>query len=372
MSTEGTDREHVNGIPKPAAADHLQPQKEVVDSSCTVSPTGSWKWKVRQRIWDMMERTKIARFPRPVHHRIPNFEGAEVAGTRLAAMSDFVSAKVVKVDPDSPLKQVRLKVLSAGQTLLTPQPRLRTGFFSRVHKDYITSAGSNTCALLEAATSAGVVKYGQPISLDEKIKVDLLVVGSVAVARTGARIGKGEGFSDLEYGMLRWMGSIDDCTLVVTTVHDQQLVPDEDIPVDELLEYDVPVDIVVTPTQTIFTNTTIPKPKGILWPSLSPQKLSQIRILQELKVRIERQQGAPVALGMDEVLPPTAQRNGPASALQMGSTYTVGAPELQGERRERGKGQGRGRGYGKRQRPALGKGKALPHNSAPWAPRAPS
>ena len=36
--------------------------------------------------------------------------------------------------------------------------------------------------------AAGVVKYGVPLSLDDKIKVDLIVVGSVAVdPETGCR-----------------------------------------------------------------------------------------------------------------------------------------------------------------------------------------
>lgn len=45
----------------------------------------------------------------------------------------------------------------------------------------------------EACTSVGVAKYGRPIGLDEKIKVDLIIIGSVAVdPTTGARLGKGE------------------------------------------------------------------------------------------------------------------------------------------------------------------------------------
>ncbi|KAL2497086.1 5-formyltetrahydrofolate cyclo-ligase-like protein [Abeliophyllum distichum] len=118
----------------------------------------------------------------------------------------------------------------------------------------------------EACTSVGVAKYGRPIGLDEKIRVDLIVIGSVAVdPNTGARLGKGEGFAELEYGMLRYMGSIDDSTLVVTSVHDNQLV--DDIPVEKLLVHDVPVDIICTPTQVIFTNTSIPKPQGF-WAQL--------------------------------------------------------------------------------------------------------
>jgi len=44
------------------------------------------------------------------------------------------------------------------------------------------------------------------------------------------------------------------------TVHDCQLV--DDIPVEKLLIHDVPVDIICTPSQVIFTNTPIPKPQG--------------------------------------------------------------------------------------------------------------
>ena len=41
----------------------------------------------------------------------------------------------------------------------------------------------------EALTSVGVAKYGRPIGLDEKIKVDLIVIGPVAVdPKTGARL----------------------------------------------------------------------------------------------------------------------------------------------------------------------------------------
>eukprot|EP00978_Attheya_sp_CCMP212_P031826 scaffold121798_cov35-Attheya_sp.AAC.1 len=33
-----------------------------------------WKWVIRKRICDLLESKDIARPPRPVHHRIPNFD----------------------------------------------------------------------------------------------------------------------------------------------------------------------------------------------------------------------------------------------------------------------------------------------------------
>jgi hypothetical protein len=41
----------------------------------------------------------------------------------------------------------------------------------------------------------------------------------------------------------------------------------------------------------------IAKPSGILWHKLSPEKLSQIRVLQQLKEQIEQQTGQPLPTG---------------------------------------------------------------------------
>ncbi|XP_042036654.1 5-formyltetrahydrofolate cyclo-ligase-like protein COG0212 [Salvia splendens] len=228
-----------------------------------------------------------------------------ISSSRLWQLSElqvFKEAKCVKVNPDTPQKQVRFLTLNGGKKLLTPQPRLRTGFFSVLEYSMLSPD-----TIKESCTSVGVAKYGKPIGLEEKIKVDLIVVGSVAVdPKTRARLGKGEGFAELEYGMLRYMGSIDDSTPIVTSVHDEQLV--DDIPIDRLLVHDVPVDIICTPTQVIFTNTSIPKPQGIYWDKLSPEKLGQIKILRELKRKIERETGEKLPTGPSEKLPPTARR----------------------------------------------------------------
>ncbi|CAI9116500.1 OLC1v1017664C1 [Oldenlandia corymbosa var. corymbosa] len=273
-------------------------KKEIQDES----DPKAWKWVIRKRVWDLMEAQNIAQFPRPVHHRIPNFVGAHLAANKLTELDEFKTAKCVKVNPDTPQKQVRFLTLTGGKQLLTPQPRLRTGFFSILESNMLSSD-----TIKEACTSVGVAKYGRAIGLDEKIKVDLIVIGSVAVnPKTGARLGKGEGFAELEYGMLRYMGAIDDSTPIITSVHDEQLV--DDIPVEKLLIHDVPVDIICTPTQVIFTNTSIPKPQGIYWDKLSPEKLGQIKILRELKSRIERETGQKLPSGPSEKLPPTAQR----------------------------------------------------------------
>lgn len=43
---------------------------------------------------------------RPVHHRIPNYKGADKAAARLAELEEFKQAQCVKVNPDTPQKRV--------------------------------------------------------------------------------------------------------------------------------------------------------------------------------------------------------------------------------------------------------------------------
>lgn len=85
--------------------------------------------------------------------------------------------------------------ISGNKKLLTPQPRLRSGFFSELEASSLPPT-----AMAEACTAIGVAKYGRPLGLDAKLKVDLLVIGSVAVnPKTGARLGKGEVIHTLIY-----------------------------------------------------------------------------------------------------------------------------------------------------------------------------
>ena len=49
--------------------------------------------------------------------------------------------------------------------------------------------------------------------------------------------------------------------------------------------------------QVIRTTPSMRKPPGILWHRLSPEKLGQIRVLQELKARIEKETGTQLPTG---------------------------------------------------------------------------
>jgi len=235
------------------------------------------KGQIRERIWKLMENKEIARFPRPVYGRIPNFLGAEEAARKLTALPEFQRTKVVKVNPDSPQNPVREAVLSGGKVLIMPTPRLREGFL--VLDPKIISKQ----AMGEAATIRGAFKYGKPADIGKIPKIDLIVAGSVAVSPDGARIGKGGGYSEIEYGILRELNLVGGETPIVTTVHDVQVV--DEAPMEE---HDFSVDIIVTPTRTIRVKERRNRPKGIIWEKVTPDMLEKMPILMELRRKVDQ------------------------------------------------------------------------------------
>ncbi|NXS21329.1 MTHSD protein, partial [Mystacornis crossleyi] len=216
------------------------------------------KWDIREKVWEHLEASGLAEFPRPVHGRIPNFKGSLQACGSLRELDVFSRAREVKVDPDKPLEGARLAALQARKTLLVPTPRLRTGLFNRI----VPPPGATKEVLRKCATSQGVKEFSVPVGLDGKAQVDLVVVGSVAVSEKGWRIGKGEGYADMEYAMMVSMGAVQEDTPVVTIVHDCQVL---DIAEELLDDHDLTVDYILTPTRTIQTNCKRPKPQGIMW-----------------------------------------------------------------------------------------------------------
>jgi 5-formyltetrahydrofolate cyclo-ligase len=197
------------------------------------------KKNIRMRVWRLMEERGIATFPRPVFHRIPNFVGAEKAAQNLRELPEYKTAKVIFCNPDSPQKPVREAALRDGKVVVMATPRLRKGFLlldpNKIPRDSVS----------KASTIRGVFEHGGFIDPSE-VKVDLFVAGSVAVSPDCGRLGKGTGYSDQEYAILKNSGGLTSETPVVTTVHDFQVV--EKIPREE---WDVSVDVIVTPTKVI-------------------------------------------------------------------------------------------------------------------------
>jgi len=132
-----------------------------------------------------------------------------------------------------------------------------------------------------ASSIKGAFEFGRQISVKEMKPVDLILCGSVAVRRNGARIGKGGGYSDLEFAIALEAGIIGRKTPIITTVHPLQIV---DYKID-LNPYDIPVDFIITPDEIVRTRTRLSRPKGIYWQLLDEEKIGAIPLLQKLKRR---------------------------------------------------------------------------------------
>jgi len=235
------------------------------------------KQRIREAVWRRLDSEGISTFPRPVRGRIPNVRLADRAAEMLASTPEWARARIVKVNPDAPQRAVRFRALREGKTLLMPTPRLREGFW------LLDPARLPARQLFAASSIKGASALATPVGLDDLPPIDLLVFGSVAVSRAGDRVGKGEGYAELEFATLRTLGRVPDDVVIATTIHDAQLV--EAIPHEV---FDVTLDLICTPTEVIRPSGRGPRPGGVLWDRLPADRRHEMPILEELYQRRER------------------------------------------------------------------------------------
>jgi 5-formyltetrahydrofolate cyclo-ligase len=176
---------------------------------------------------------------------------------------------VLKANPDKAQRPVRARALTEGKVLYMAVPRLADEL-----PFYLLDPEHLGMSPWEAAAKEGAAEAGRKVAATELPSVDLVVCGSVAVNRQGARIGKGGGFSDLEVAFLVEAGVIRSDTVLATTVHPLQVV-DEALP--ETI-HDFRVDLIVTPDEAIWCAEPH-RPPGILWEHLDQDKIAEVPAL---------------------------------------------------------------------------------------------
>ncbi|MGI9020111.1 MAG: 5-formyltetrahydrofolate cyclo-ligase [Solirubrobacterales bacterium] len=231
------------------------------------------KDQVRKAVWKAMDREGVSRFP-GAEGRIPNFAGAKLAAQKLAGHRLWKRARVIKANPDSPQTHCRRLALEEGKIVVMAVPRLRDQHPFRL----LDPRRLNGKQVREAATIKGALRHGKVVALEELPSIDFVLCGSVAANLSGARVGKGGGFSDLEYALLIEEGLIDDHTTVATTVHPIQILR-EHLP---LTDHDLPIDMVATPRAVIELERQYDRPRGILWDHLQPPQIHEIPVLERI------------------------------------------------------------------------------------------
>lgn len=231
------------------------------------------KQAVRKRAWAALEAAGAARFP-GAHGRIPNFAGANNAAERLAELDEWKAARTIKANPDLPQLSARARALAEGKSVYMAVPRLASEQpFLLLDPDRIVVAPR------KAASIGGAERNGIPVGLEDLRHVDLVLCGSVAVDRRGARVGKGGGFSDIEFALGVEAGVIDEDTAIMTTVHPVQ-ISKEDLPETE---HDFRVDAIVTPDDVIRCRAR-KRPSGIMWDHLDSHKIRAIPVLAARRI----------------------------------------------------------------------------------------
>ena len=230
------------------------------------------KQAVRERVWAAMQDAKVARFP-GARGRIPNFTGAEAAARLLASQPEWDDAGVLKCNPDAPQLPVRVLALEHGKVVRMAVPRLRD------ERPFLTLDPERLeVPPRRAASIRGSAEHGTPTAVEHLGHVDLVVCGTVAVNHEGVRIGKGGGYSDLEWAIAAGLGLVDERTVIATTVHPFQVL-DEDLPETD---HDFRVDLVVLPDEVLRCRRR-PRPAGVLWNHLEPDKAAAIPVLARLR-----------------------------------------------------------------------------------------
>lgn len=237
------------------------------------------KRALREATWNRMIAADAGRFPAP-SGRIPNFVGAEAAAETLRSLDVWKDARTVKSNPDSPQWPVRQRALEDGKVVYMAVPRL-----AEEAPFFLLDPASLSETPRKASSIKGATRNARTVAVEDLDPVDLVVTGCVAVDEAGARLGKGGGFSDLEYALAWEAGLIGPDTVVVTTVHETQVVPEGDIPVTD---HDFLLDVVVTPERVIDCRTgrrgARPAP-AIHWHELTEDKIAAIPLLRQLARR---------------------------------------------------------------------------------------
>lgn len=218
--------------------------------------------RLRRIVWTKLAAVALpdSRFHLDFASFIPDFVGSERCTEAIAGLPEYEAADLIVAMPDNNLESFRERALADRKRLVACTYSLARGFV------LLEGARIRRADRPLAATLDGLERFGRPLSLDDLRalpRAGMLVTGAAAVSREGVHFGKGHGYLDIEWGLLRELGVVGQETPVVVSVHDCQVVS-ERVP---HAPYDVTVDVIATPTR-VLRCPPLEKPPGIFWDRL--------------------------------------------------------------------------------------------------------
>jgi 5-formyltetrahydrofolate cyclo-ligase len=234
------------------------------------------KEAVRDRVWRLLEREGAV--PEDSYGKIPGFHGVEATAQCLADLDSWKRARTIKANPDWAQLPVRIQALKDGKLLYMAVPKMAS-----LQPFFLLDPKLLDVPPEQAAEKKGAAQAARRVGVEEMQPIDIVICGSVAVNRSGARIGKGAGYSDLEVALLIEAGLVTDETIIIAPVHQLQVV-DEEIPETD---HDFSVDLIVTPDEVIECPNRR-RPRGLVWNDLTAKKIEAIPVLAEQARRSDR------------------------------------------------------------------------------------
>lgn len=226
------------------------------------------KQAVRDRVWRTLVEQGGA--PADSYGKIPGFYGTDLTAERLAETPEWQAARVIKANPDYAQLPVRVRALEDQKLLYMAVPRIATE-----KPFYLLDPDTLTVTPTEAAEKSGAKQHATHVGVEQMRPIDMVICGSVAVNRNGARIGKGAGYSDLEVALLIEAGLVTESTVIVAPVHALQVIDD---PIPETA-HDFRADLIVTPNEVIRCDQPR-RPSGVIWDDLGEDQIAAIPVLK--------------------------------------------------------------------------------------------
>lgn len=237
-----------------------------------MSTPGS-KQSLREEVWTALERSGDERFP-GAKGRIPNFAGRDEAASRLFDHLAYEEADRIKINPDSPQTPVRRRALADGKVLYMAVPRLKDRrCFLELDPDAMEGSPSDWKSI------QGASEHGRPVHPEEMDPVDLIVTGVVAADAEGHRLGKGGGYSDLEFAVLREFDLVEPDVRILSTLHPEQELEPGRIPRDE---EDISLSGYFRPDRSVTVQDPPERPNGINPGELTDEQRESIPILEDV------------------------------------------------------------------------------------------
>ncbi len=233
---------------------------------------------IRERVWEQL--SLVARPDSRYHLNfaefIPDFEGSDQALTHLLDLDLYRESKRILITPDNCLEGIRSQSIRDSKQAIVPTYGIRRGMIL-LERGMVPQGQENYASSLD-----GMERFGERLTLADIQKlgeIDFLITGASVISINGVRYGKGHGFFDIEWAMMREIGMVGEETPVVAFVHDCQVTENE----LQVEPFDTLCDIIITPSRLIRVSETQQKPKGIYWERLDPRLFESISLLPELR-----------------------------------------------------------------------------------------